>query len=513
MRWLFLAVLGLVLGGMLGAMFWPTPPRTIPKPASPPASAARSPLVAVTCWFAEAGLHRTRCAELAVPERRDRKESRIIHLKLVVVGPDRPGDAVVMIGGGPGDPAGIDAAGMPGWWRFIAGAPWLREREVVLFDQRGTGLSEPDLACPEVAATGHELFVADLPSPAVIRRWRDAAADCRARLVAAGVDLAGYTTDAIRQDLAAVIGELQLNQPNLIGTSFGSRVLLSYLRDGGTGTRAVVLDSVYPPEIHAFSEAGQNAADGFALLFRNCALTPSCRRATPDLPATFERVLRRAATNPVTLPFADPATGRRTALRLGPDKLIEILFYGFYDRIGLQAIPTVIAALDHGDPAPLQPLVLTALRDYGWDGASHGLYLSVECHDEFPFDPPDAIARAAAAQPRYARFINENFPVAACPAWPMGEPDPAVKRAAESDVPALLLSGQLDIATPERWAHEAARHLAHATVIALADVGHGALANHDCASRLIGSFLDHPAAPVYDDCLLAASPPLDDGRR
>jgi pimeloyl-ACP methyl ester carboxylesterase len=508
MRWTVLALFGFVVGGatvaiMLLSQHRPAMPVPAPHRFDPVA-----PLFAfVTCWFADAESHSTRCAELTVPEHRGVATSRLIHLKVVIIGVDQPGNAVMMISGGPGDAAGIDAAGVTGWWRFIAATPWLKQREVVLFDQRGTGLSEPDLRCPEIAAVGRSLLVADSSLAEAAATWRDAAASCHQRLGAAGIDLTGYTTDAIVRDLRSLIEALRLDRPNLIGVSFGSRVLLSYLRDADAGTRAVVLDSVYPPEIHPFSEAGQNAADGFAELFRSCAETPSCQANAPELRSTFDRVLERAATKPEKLTLDDPATGQQLEIRLDPAKLIEILFYGFYDWHAVQAIPGAIAALDRGHPEALRPLALVALRDYGWEGASHGLFLSVECHDEAPFDPPEAIAQAAMAEPRFARFIEENVPVVACPAWPMGAPDPAVKRPAASAVPALLLSGQLDIATPERWAREAARYLPHATVISLADVGHGVLSNHECASRLIGRFLDHPAEAVYDDCLLGASRP------
>ena len=510
MRAVLLAGIGLTFGVAAGAWFALAPASNeAARPDAVPAVTIVEeirPLRFVPCWFAEAEAHGTRCAELAVPERWDAAGSRMLQLKLVVIGPERPDDAIVFVSGGPGSGAGIDTSGIAAWWLQAETTPWLGRREIVVFDQRGAGLSEPDLRCPEIAAAERAVFVADLTSAQEAAAARGAAAACHARLAAAGVDFSGYTTEAMVEDLRHLVGALGLEDPALIATSFGTRIVLTYLRDTHAKARAVVLDSVYPPDVAALSELGWDAADSFAALFRRCADKATCREAAPDSAAVFERVLDRAATRPVPLDLIEPATKQPVRVEFGADKLIETLAYGFYDRQALDGMPAVLAAVDRGHPEALAPLAQVAFQQYGWADSSLGLYLSVVCHDEYPFDPPEAIAREAAALPRFARLVEEDFPIVACPAWPVGAADPATRRPVESDVPALLLSGQFDIVTPPRWARQAAAHMPHATAITLADIGHGALHNHDCAYLLAGRFLDHPDKPVYDDCLLTATP-------
>jgi pimeloyl-ACP methyl ester carboxylesterase len=74
-------------------------------------------------------------------------------------------------------------------------------------------------------------------------------------------------------------------------------------------------------------------------------------------------------------------------------------------------------------------------------------------------------------------------------------------------VPVLLLSGDLDPVTPPAWAKVAAKELPHAVRLDFRGIGHGVLAAHACAGRIVGRFLADPARSPVDDCLLAVGPP------
>ena len=54
-------------------------------------------------------------------------------------------------------------------------------------------------------------------------------------------------------DLRHVLG---IKQWNLHGVSYGTRLALSVMRDAPEGVRSVILDSPYPPEVHAYESPG-----------------------------------------------------------------------------------------------------------------------------------------------------------------------------------------------------------------------------------------------------------------
>jgi pimeloyl-ACP methyl ester carboxylesterase len=485
-------------------------PVAAPHQPNVPTAIALPRLERIDCWFAMPPGRSARCGSLLVAEQAGSDAGRALRLRFVVF-PGKEGtqaaDPVIYISGGPGEPAQIDAATIARWWSWIARAPWLAEREIVVFDQRGVGVSEPQMNCPEIADAGYRIFPQALAEADEARLWTDAARRCHDRLVASGLDLAQYNTKAIVADLRALIGELGFRRWNLFAVSYGTRVALEFLRDNAAGTRGVVLDSTYPPEARSYVDGPRNGARAFEELFRECAADAHCDAAFPRLAESFERVVRRAIATPLDLTLADPRTGQPVPVKLDGARLVETLFYGLYEWRETQQMPALIAALDRGDAQPLLPLAAAAFATYASVKESHGLYLSVECHDEFPFNDRAAVARAAAEMPLFKDFALTTLPLMACPGWPVGSAAAAEREAVSSDVPILLLAGELDPVVSPDWAKEAAQLLPHASLIRFRGIGHGVVAAHACADLLIARFLADPAKPPYDDCLLAIGTP------
>jgi pimeloyl-ACP methyl ester carboxylesterase len=336
--------------------------------------------------------------------------------------------------------------------------------------------------------------------------WADAAAQCRARLVKAGIDVASYTTTATVADLKSLLSQLGYRAPILLASSYGTRVAFRFAADATNGTRAMILDAVDPPDARDYVEGATDAAAAFARLFENCAANATCHGNFPDLASSFTRIVRQAAATPLSVSVPDPRGGTLTA-RLDDARLIETLFYAFYDWRRLEELPAIITAVARGETEPLKPLVRIGLDNYDPQEVSLGLFLSVECHDNFLYNPRDAVERAAAAAPLFRNFALSTLPLAACPSWPSGAASAAEHTPLKSDIPVLMLVGELDPATPPQWATSAAAHLPHATVLKFRGVGHGVLAAQACASRIVDRFLANLAAAPMDDCLLALGPP------
>jgi pimeloyl-ACP methyl ester carboxylesterase len=502
--------LGIVLLSVLLLVLHVTAPPTVRPSATVAEAAPSNPSVTdVACWFSAPSGHAARCGVLSVPERWDVASSRRLQLRFAILRRTATvtTEPIVYISGGPGEPARLDAASIGYWWGWIDREPWLQTRELVLFDQRGVGMSEPRLDCPELAGAAYRVLGEALPLAASDAIWADAAAACHARLATAGVDLTSYNTGTIVADLKSLLAELGYRSSILLASSYGTRVALRLAADPAAGTRALILDAVDPPDARDYVDGAADAAAAFARLFENCAADTVCHAAFPDLAANFERVVAQAATAPLRIAVPDPRDGGTLSVRLDDAKLIETLFYAFYDWHRLEELPAVIAALAHGNSAPLKPLIGIGLANYDANEVSLGLFLSVECHDNFFFNPRGAVEREATAAPLFRNFALSTLPLAACPSWPAGRATEAERAPLTRDIPALMLVGELDPATPPQWAASAASHLPHAYVVKFRGVGHGVLAAQACAGRLVGGFLADLSTAPFDDCLLALGPP------
>jgi hypothetical protein len=70
----------------------------------------------------------------------------------------------------------------------------------------------------------------------------------------------------------------------------------------------------------------------------------------------------------------------------------------------------------------------------------------------------------------------------------------------QSDIPALLLAGELDPRAPPGWARRALPHLGHGVLIEVPGAGHCTL-GEDCVADLVTAFLDDPTRPPDSSCL------------
>ena len=88
----------------------------------------------------------------------------------------------------------------PATAEILAGLPFARDRDIVLYNQRGVGFARPRLGCPEFDVVRAAAF----PREARPRRWLAAVRACRQRLVRAGVKLDAYTAAQDAADLDAL---------------------------------------------------------------------------------------------------------------------------------------------------------------------------------------------------------------------------------------------------------------------------------------------------------------------
>ena len=95
-----------------------------------------------------------------------------------------------------------------------------------------------------------------------------------------------------------------------------------------------------------------------------------------------------------------------------------------------------------------------------------------------------------------------------CELWNVPAAPGLILHAVKSDVPALLLSGAYDPATPPHWAQFAAGHLSRSWNVVFPHVGHGVLESDECAGELMRAWLSDPLKSPDAACYASLRPPL-----
>lgn len=300
------------------------------------------------------------CGYLIVPQNRADPQGQQVELAVAILystSANPAPDPLVYLEGGPGGSAltGVDA-----WYS----SPLRADRDIVIFDQRGTGYSIPRLHCWEM----DDLDPADLDTfigdAALSVGEQKALQDCRARLVSEGVDLVMYNSAASADDIVDLRTALEYDAVNLFGVSYGTRLALTVMRDHPAGVRSVVLDSSYPPNVDAYELGASNTYRVFRQLFDDCAAEPSCSAAYPDLEARFVQLVNAWNADPQYIPDLDQDV-------LGDD-VIGMVFQMFYNTAAIPYLPLMLDDLTRGDTELFVLMVDGEVPDAGDLGGEAG---------------------------------------------------------------------------------------------------------------------------------------------
>jgi len=430
------------------------------------------------------------CGTYEVFENRATRKGRKIPLQIVVLpaaGPGRLPDPITYFAGGPGE----DSISMG---VFMAGQLSLHQkRDVFLVDLRGTGKSG-GLFCTELK--GEESvqgFLDDFLPAAKVRA-------CRDRLKKE-VDLSWYTTDAAVDDVEEVRTALGYGPINLMGRSYGTRAVLSYLRRHPRSVRTATLEGVVPPDARyplGTARASQEALDG---LIAECEGDPACRGAFPKLREEVAAVLRRVTAEPVRVGLTDPPTGMPVEVLLAKTGLAQTLRYMLYSPIEAALVPLSIHQAAQGDWKPLARLAL--LHGSEMISVAEGFYQSVTCAEDVAFIRDEEIATAVAST--FLGDFRVRRQKAACEGWPTRDLGPDLHAPVVSEVPALLISGERDPATPPSDGERVARTLKRARHVVVPDGGHNTdgMQGGDCVHGLTAAFIEAGTVEGLDTSCIA----------
>lgn len=442
------------------------------------------------CAFPVAAGAPITCGFVTVPEDHSKPEARRVRLAIAIVKAVSPSAAppLVYLAGGPGGSGigeGVTDGALSEKFR-----PFAPGRDLIFVDQRGTGASEPSLACPEskpmtMAPSGGMMPGSLSPSD------RTAVMACRARLVALGVDLSKYDSASSADDLELVRRALGIARWDVLGVSYGTRLALELMRRQPAGLRTVVLDSVLPTQTDAIAENPTGVYRALDLIFKNCE-AGGCGPDNLALRATFLETVSDIARSPVPL-----STPGKT---FTAEKFVKLVSLLLYDEKGGPLVPGVVAVVRARRIDALEQFVATLEKIDST--TSFGLHLSVMCREYVAFSSRAKAAAELAKVPAELRpyLNNENY-FEACDLWNVPAASASVRDPVTSALPTLVLAGNLDPATPPAWSKLAAMSLSAAHYFEISNVSHGVFGS-ECGVGVINQFLAKPALrPVQASCM------------
>src|SRR5947209_2928222 len=180
---------------------------------------------------------------LAVPENRSNSRRNLIELAFVRFKSTaaHPGPPIVYLAGGPGG-SGIVTARGPRLPLFMAMRP---VGDVIALDQRGIGLSKPNLECSEVLN-----YPLDRPGDRkeMLRFYRERSRACAQFWQEQGVGLSAYNTKENADDVDALRQALGVEKITLWSTSYGTHLALAVIRRHERSVHRAILAGAEGPD-------------------------------------------------------------------------------------------------------------------------------------------------------------------------------------------------------------------------------------------------------------------------
>ncbi len=433
------------------------------------------------------------CGFVFVPEDHWNPEGSELRIFVVVIKDQGSGhlpDPVMLLSGGPGEKTVENTIVLA---QILA--PLRANRDLILFDQRGVGYSEPALECPEWEDA--QLDLLDEADPEIaVKTVYEAWMICRDRLISEGHNLALYNTQQNAADVDTIRRALGYEEVNLFGGSYGSLLAQAVVRDYPEGIRSVVIDSVLPLEKSIFVEGSVTTSNAVLHLLDACAADEACSEAYPNLQQALFEVIDRLNVEPVPISITSPVDGTSyEALLTGRTVLSNLIIFLYSAQI-IPVLPQAIYDVYQGDYELMTELSRQSLAYYG--ALSRGMMLSVVCTDDLIGRTPKDLLDIQAELPSQLvgdledDLIKEYGIFGLCSEWPVEESDPSVKEPLVSDLPILILAGEFDPVTPPEYGQLVAEHLENAYFFEFPGIGHSVAVSDECARQITSDFLDDP---------------------
>jgi pimeloyl-ACP methyl ester carboxylesterase len=434
------------------------------------------------------------CGWLVVPESRRRPDTKTIRLAVEIFRAREPNGAppLVLLHGGPGGPGGIRlySAG-------IAISPLPKHRDVVIYDQRGAGLSEPTL-CPaydRVAESAYNLRDGAEKDSTLLSARRA----CIAELDAQHIDRLAYNTAASGADLIDLRRALGYPKWDIRGASYGARLAQEAMVRDRSGIRAVELASPVARGFSSRAEQPLSTQQAFERLFAACKLQPPCHDAFPNVEQDFYASYDELTKSPVPVPITSP-DGRTNTVWVDGNRLVAYIRDHMLSRLEISRMPLLLHELRSGDRSK-------ATREIAGDGSVSQVLTGrvvrelVTCYDSYGPDYRNALGLVnGMVRPSFRRGDQRE-----CEAWLPRFGDPSTKVPVHSDIPTLIVTGYFDDRTPTEQARRIATTLSRVYLVELPNEGHDARPG-PCHAAIVAQFFDDPTRMPDTSCVATIAP-------
>ncbi|MCK5918724.1 MAG: alpha/beta hydrolase [Cocleimonas sp.] len=444
-------------------------------------------------WLFGFKIKRIECGYLIT---RQEQGSLLFHLPIVIVRDSlwrNSKHPILNISGGPGAPSWLDQKTINNFWLpTIEQNNW--QHDIVLYDSRGTGKSQPALLCENFFQDSLKILSRNLAPEKEAKLGYSIQQRCYQQLAKDKSKLnALHHLGTIRNanDIADLAHLLKVDAWHLYGTSYGTRLALEVVRTYPDQVASMILDSIYPQEIdgeETMPDLYINAVEG---MIKACEEEPTCALQYSELHKKLYTILRRLRDKPITLTLE--YNKQPIQFVMTPSRFFSLLYNAGYDINSAVVVPNVIQSFYSGRHNALQYLAQDSLDIMLDETFSIPVFMEIECNENEIKNKQAYIANINKKYLYYPTLkreqlaaIKEDF----CTIWGKEESSASFHQPVVSDKPTLILSGQLDGITPVQWSKAVAARFPNSEYHEFQASAHAVIYNVSCVKDIVRRFLN-----------------------
>ena len=430
-----------------------------------------------------------RCAKFKVPYDYARPEvgTFTLNLKLRPASKPKTSKGPLFVNrGGPG----AESASMAPDAEFYFTQNILDNFDIVAFDPRGTGASEPHVDCVDAI---DPYFAGDITADTPEQRQKlidDAQAFNDACEAKSGEILPYISTIASARDMDSIRRALGYDKISYFGFSYGSELGATWAHLFPDTVRAAVFDGAADPNA-SYLQSGLDQAAGFErelnAFFADCASRKTCAAYNNGKPAElFDEMIKRVERDPLFV------SDKRTLVTS------TVAYTATVDAMYSSSLwPTLAEAIADATKKPVADGTgLLALYDDYYQRGSDGTYdnlleafIAITCIDdnggEKVEDVEGEIPQFQAIAPRLGEYFAVGYN---CALWPVpSSPKKPMSNIGSSPIVVVGTTG--DAATPLESSRKMAAALTDGRLIIATKDQHTGYGTSECVSNLVDEYL------------------------
>lgn len=434
------------------------------------------------CWFEVPENRKVDCGRFRTDELNGRFTLPVVILRDVSSG-HQP-QPLIYLSGGPGGATGLSAEGIEDWYY------WFDEqnlhRDIVLVDQRGTGMSEPAWPCENytrfVRASLREANSLEEDSVAAF----EAMSSCINSAKSRGYDPSNFSSTNSARDMAQLMNSLDYSSWHILGISHGTRIALEWARQDPNGIESMVLDSVYPFDKGILSDWPQRLNNSFENLWPVCESGEACNEAmaAEELENRFWQTLEKLKRQPVSLTVDSWDGDWPYQVIVNDHRYIGAMYTALYDSYLYPRMANSVGEiLNGGDYSSLIQIIERSVNSEVDPDFSTLVYFATECSE----NPELNMAAYEEARQHYLKWMPYtayDWSIDICKQFAKRTELSAFRQPIASDTPSLILAGGLDPVTPVQWAQDLHGRLENSQLLIAPGMGHGVLSSGACGDSV-----------------------------